>query len=179
MTSAKLTSFDKIEIGTYLSETQYYKVIEKNVNSIKVSNERGFEFTISADIVEEGMLSANQFDKEVKTSRTEIINILENAKDTVFTVNFNKLPTDKSVLEKLKDVKVTDLADVSTMKQLSKQFMLGEDRTLIGHLSYTEPKMGRSSVIDLDIPLGQHRGRLVDHRTINWLMINNVKYIAK
>lgn len=48
----------------------------------------------------------------------------------------------------------------------------------MGYLLETEPKMGRSQVIDLEAPAGR-RHRLVDHRTINWLILKNIKYVTK
>lgn len=173
------TKFDDLNEGDYLSETQYYLVKKKALGEIIVSNERGFEFSIGREIVEEGLLSAGQYTSEQKVSRTAIVQLLEDAKDRVFTVNFNKLPSEKSVLECLKKVAVADLANEKALKKLSKEILIGETRTLIGHLDATEAKMGRSTVTDLEIPVGQHRQRLVDHRTINWLIIGGVKYLTK
>lgn len=55
----------------------------------------------------------------------------------------------------------------------------GETRLLRGRLVQPEPLLGRSSVEDLDIPRTSHRLRLVDHRTIQSLIVNNVKYTVK
>lgn len=172
----KLSNFSEIKVGDYLSETQYYQVTKKTNETISVINERAFEFQISHNIVEEGILSASQFNDERIVIRSELVSILENAKDTVFTVNFHKLPNEKSLLEKLQDVRLADLGDSVKLKKLAKSMNLGEERTLIGHLNHTEPKMGRSSVTDLEIPIGHHRNRLIDHRTLNWMIINNIKY---
>jgi len=173
------TKFNEIAVGDYLSETQYYQVTKKTNDRITVSNERGFSFDISNKIVEEGILSANQFNQEKKVARSEIVERLENAKDMIFTVNFNKLPNEKSLLERLQNVKISDLGSETELKKLAKDMVKGELRTMVGHLNHSEPRMGRSSVTDLEIPVGQHRNRLVDHRTINWLIINNVKYVVK
>lgn len=172
-------NFSQIKEGDYLSETQYYCVEKVHPDRITVVNDRKFKFDISKNIVEEGLLTANQFTEEKKVSRSEIVDRLENARDMIFTVNFNKLPNEKSLLERLKNVKISDLGDETSLKKLSKEMTKGELRTLIGHVNHTEPKMGRSSVTDLEIPLGQHRNRLVDHRTINWLIIGGVKYVVK
>lgn len=48
-------------------------------------------------------------------------------------------------------------------------------RTLRGRLLETEPLMGRSKVEDLDANPSD-RFRLVDHRTLEVLIVNNVKY---
>jgi hypothetical protein len=55
----------------------------------------------------------------------------------------------------------------------------GENRTLRGKLLNPEPLLGRSYVEDLDIPLGEHRTRLVDHRNIYWLICEGTKFVVK
>jgi hypothetical protein len=52
-------------------------------------------------------------------------------------------------------------------------------RTLRGRLLSSEPLLGRSYCEDLDLPKGTHRTRLVDHRTIECLIVNSAKYILK
>ena len=60
-------------------------------------------------------------------------------------------------------------------KALAKEILCGKETTVIGHLSKTEGKLGRSLVIDLP-----SKGyRQVDHRTLKWLIIRNVKYSVK
>lgn len=53
----------------------------------------------------------------------------------------------------------------------------GSERVLRGKLLSTEPLLGRSHFEDLDLPA--NRLRLVDHRTIKWAIIENVKYTVK
>lgn len=55
----------------------------------------------------------------------------------------------------------------------------GTNRTLRGKLLSPEPLLGRSYVEDLDIPLGQNRKRLVDHRELKWLVVDNTKFVTK
>jgi len=55
----------------------------------------------------------------------------------------------------------------------------GTERTLRGKLVTPEPLLGRSSVIDLDIPAGEHNLRLIDHRTVVSLTLDGVKYTVK
>lgn len=54
----------------------------------------------------------------------------------------------------------------------------GSERTLRGRLICPEPLLGRSMVEDLDDTSG-HNLRQVDHRTINWLIVEGTKYIVK
>ena len=171
------SNFNGMAVGDRISETQYYEIKElvrmDGGRGARVQNERGFEFTISARIIEEGMYSANQHVLEEKVTRTEMVEVLENAGDTIFTVNFNKQVDAKAVLERLKASKV------ATTIKAAKMLLEGNERTLVGYLLSTEPKMGRSQVIDLEIDPSKHRIRLVDHRTLNWIIIRNVKYILK
>lgn len=54
----------------------------------------------------------------------------------------------------------------------------GSERTLRGRLIRPEPLLGRSMVEDLDEPTA-NKMRQVDHRTINWLIVDGVKYVVK
>lgn len=52
----------------------------------------------------------------------------------------------------------------------------GEQRTLRGRLIQAEPLLGRSMVEDLDIPKGENRVRLVDHRSLIHLIVDGVMH---
>ena len=100
------------------------------------------------------------------------------------TVNFNKQLKEKDVLDEIMAA-IDELGADADPKALAKKVkaavkkgVSGEVRTLVGYLVKTEAKMGRSQVIDLEAP-AKHRYRLVDHRTINWLILKNVKYVVK
>lgn len=54
-----------------------------------------------------------------------------------------------------------------------------EMRTLRGKYAGQDGVMGQSWVEDLEIPFGENRIRLVDHRDIHWIIIGGVKYIYK
>lgn len=54
----------------------------------------------------------------------------------------------------------------------------GKERVLRGRYLRHEPLMGRSYVEDLDITSGSPL-RQVDHRSIKYLVVHGVKYIAK
>jgi hypothetical protein len=54
----------------------------------------------------------------------------------------------------------------------------GEERVLRGRLIQPEPLLGRSMVEDLDADK-KNRVRQVDHRTIQWLIVEGVKYEVK
>lgn len=82
-------------------------------------------------------------------------------------------------------VSKTQAADIlihSSNRPLTVSFLKadGEERVLRGRLIKPEPLLGRSMVEDLDKPVTEkNRLRQVDHRTINWLVVDGVKYIVK
>lgn len=53
-----------------------------------------------------------------------------------------------------------------------------DERTLRGRLVKPEPLLGRSHVYDLEVAKGSPL-RLVDHRTIQWIIVGGVKYVVK
>ena len=95
---------------------------------------------IGQEVIEKCVDSASLVENTERVNRTRLAEILEQAKDAVFTVRFTK--------------------------------QNGEERTMIGHLIDIEPKMGRSYVFDLE----KKGTRLVDHRTLDWLIIKGTKY---
>lgn len=54
----------------------------------------------------------------------------------------------------------------------------GSERILRGKLIKPEPLMGRSMCEDLETT-DKNRARLVDHRTIHWIIVDGVKYVVK
>jgi len=97
----------------------------------------------------ENSLSADQFVATEKVTKTEAAEILITLFNRPFTVSFNK--ADKS------------------------------ERVLRGRFIKHEALLGRSMVEDLDEPADSPKGRVrqVDHREINWLIVEGVKYIVK
>jgi hypothetical protein len=88
------------------------------------------------------------------------------------TVNFNCKVDEKAVHERLSKATANDLKDT---KALAKELLTGTEKTIVGRLSKTEGKLGRSLLIGLpDVSFAQ-----VDHRTINWVILKNVKYVVQ
>jgi hypothetical protein len=170
---------------SFLSETQYYEILEKNTGTIKVVNERDFDFNVSNGIVEEGMYSSDQFTETVEVTRTQLIEILGAVGDTVFSVSFNKMPTADTINETIESLNRGSILPIKEMKKKIKEAFKGEERILVGYLISTETGFGRSMVIDLEIkrdltkPDYDNRIRQVDHRSLNWLVHKNTKYTVK
>jgi hypothetical protein len=54
----------------------------------------------------------------------------------------------------------------------------GVERTLRGRYLEQDEQLGRSRVEDLDRPAGD-RIRLVDHRTLKWLVVDGVRHVVR
>ena len=98
--------------------------------------------------------------------------LLEQANSTCFTVCFTSKVDDAAVRERLAKC---SQAELDEGKKLAKEILAGKETTIIGRLSQSEGKLGRSLVIDL--PTQGYRQ--VDHRTLQSLTIRNVKYSIK
>lgn len=167
----------EIKKGDYVSRISYMKIEENLGRYQKVSNETGFTWDISNDVLKEECISASEFSEEIKVSRTELIEKFNNVGATVFTVNFDKSPSPEDYLAATRGKGNIILSFDDMKKQFKK--IKGENRTLVGYMIKVENGFGRSNVIDLEIPHDQHRIRQVDHRSLNWLIVNGIKYIVK
>ena len=123
------------------------------------------------------MYSGSLFDETEKVTRSNMVELLINAKECVFTVTFRKKVAVKDVEEALKAVK-SDKELKAKQKELAKELTEGKLTTITGFLIKSEDKLGRSTIIDLESPWNQGF-RQVDHRTVEELIIKNVKYTLK
>lgn len=83
--------------------------------------------------------------------------------------------------EKVTKTRAAEILITSYNKPFTVAFIKqdGSERILRGRLITAEPLLGRSMVEDLDVDRKQHRQRQVDHRTIKWIIVENVKYLVK
>ena len=142
-----------------------------------VQNQYGNLMHVSKDILEK-MSSATHFEKEVPMNMTSLAEILSTVSDTIFTVQFRKQVNKDSAEKVLKETSVADLKDKAKLASIVKQFTEGESCTMICHLVEAENNLGRSVVIDLTAH-GDNKFRQIDHRTIESITFQNVKYFLK
>lgn len=171
---------ETLQKDEWLSGTVYYKVVKKHedVDSHAVVDNFGNTLSVSNNILGREMTSSRQYDEEKKVTRTEMVNVLSDARDTVFTVKFKKQLTGKRLREVLDEEDYEHQNSTNKNRILNKIVKGGEDRTLVGFMKHCEPFMGRSAVFDLEAE-GGFAERQVDHRTIEELILKRVRYTLK
>ena len=111
---------------------------------------------MSRDILEKEMYAANCFDKEEKISRTNLVEIMTNARETAVTVNFHKKVDDAYVKEVLQGAGKEDFSNKQKLKTLAKEIASGKQIEMTCFLTKSEGKLGRSMCIDLNAPWGMN-----------------------
>lgn len=147
--AAPTTDTSRLVDGDIISYTPYYQYVREEGPYVFVKDQRGEEIRISKSIIEFETFNDRQYVEEVKLSRTELIRKLHDVGDTVFQVNFIKKN--------------------------------GDPRTMTCKMVSIENGFGRSNVIDMKLQFAGESDtvRQVDHRTLNWIILKNVKYSVK
>lgn len=166
---------EKLKTNDLFSCVSYLQVKNIEGNQVTVNNQLGGSWFISKDILNKHMWSADHFEQEVKCTMTELSEILEQCRDTIFKVQFRKKVDQKAVMERLSHVNLKDLKDEKEIKRISKGLIEGEMVQIVGHLVASENNLGRSLIIDLNAR-APHNFRQVDHRSIDFIIFKNVKY---
>ena len=168
----------EIEVDQWFSSTSYVKVLSVKGQEVEVKSVAGGHWVITGLSLLHKMESADHFDYEIPLNKGELVEMLESTRDTIFTICFKKKikPKDVSsrIIEEARDVS----GDLKKSKKLTKLLLEGESCTLTACLVNVEPRLGRSMVKDLTKPAGQNL-RQVDHRTIEWIIFKNRKFILK
>lgn len=174
-----------------LSETQFY--IVENVDSVNVNllNDDNQLITVSRGYADKFLSSASNFSSIEKVSRTEIIEIFTSNARVAMTVSFNKQIKETDIIKKLEEIYpnkggkiLSEKEYVAKIKAIIKPTLHGEERIITGrHYSHVDG-FGRISFIDSYIKKDETkdydtRMRLIDPRTINWIIVNDIKYIVK
>jgi hypothetical protein len=97
----------KLAVGNWFSSVIYYKVKSvKDADHVMVATNLNTkdELMMSKDILQTEMHSGQAFDKQEKVSRSEMVEHLMNAKETVMTVGFRKKIDDAYVKDILSKV---------------------------------------------------------------------------
>lgn len=186
-----MTTFKKLTKGAKLSETQYYTVEKIQGDKVQLRNDFDEPIVVDSNYAEKCLVSADQFDTQKTMSRTDITNLFLTSTSTVLTVNYNKQIKEDEVQKQLYDLypnkggKILSEADYKKKVAAAlKGALTGEERTMVGRHYGSQDEFGRVRFIDMEQtrdPKKDYdtRQRLVDPRTINWVILRGVKYIVK
>jgi len=143
----------KVKEGEFLSFTNYYKVLSHTNDELSVMDIRTKDnVIIRGESLINMMHSNDHYEQTIKVTKAQMVDMLLSAGNSVFTVGFKK-------------------AD-------------GSNRVMIACNPKAEIHLGRTQVIDLELidkdAEDKTRGiRLIDNRTIEFLVLNNVNYSLK
>ena len=173
----------KLAKGDWFSQVTYYKVkeiIDKDNVKVVTSKDQHNELTLSKDILLTEMQNGCAFSSTEKISRTEMVEKLVSAKESVMSIKFHKKLDDTWVKECLAEniTKASQLNDKKHIKQVAKELISGRDAEMVCCLTSADGNLGRSSILDLNAPDGRNF-RQVDHRALEELILNDKKYVLK
>lgn len=139
-------------------------------NSIQVGEKISMTdyFTVKS-IHEGGIVATNSAGVDITINGTEMI-------ESKFNSNSQYTETVKAGKNALAEILQTAGDKIFTVCFEKKD---GSERVLTGHFISSEPNLGRTKVIDLEIPIGQHNFRQIDNRTIKWIVTDQTKYVAQ
>lgn len=186
-----MATFTKLKPSAKLSETQYYTVEKIAGNKVQLQNDNGEKIIVDNNYVEKCLTSAEEVTTTKTMSRTDITNLFLASSNVALTVNYNKKVDEKEVKKALhslypnKGGKILSEANYQKkVNELLSSALQGEERTMVGRHYGSQDEFGRVRFIDMNEvkdPSKDYdtRQRLVDTRTINWLILRGVKYEAK
>lgn len=186
-------SFKNLTTKTKLSETQFYSVVQVKGDRVQLKNDYGELVVVDKPYVEKCLVSSEDITENKTMSRTDLINLFISATNVICTVNYNKKVDEKEIQKALealypnKGGKILSEADYKkAVKKNLKDALEGEERTMVGRHLGRYDEFGRIKFIDMEVAGGYDetkdydtRTRLVDPRTLNWLILRGVKYVAK
>lgn len=171
----------KIQAGDYWSRVSFGKVLGANGGSVVVQNEDGLEWSISRDIFEKEFTVADDYGSEGQDSRTNILKKILEYPRTAITIAFRKKVEPKDVIAAAKDAVITPDPDGQMrgkgLDKAIREAMKGELRVMKGRHYGDFDVHGRLKVVDVEDP--RRILKSVDPRTIEWAIVNGVRYEVK
>jgi len=172
--------------GSIASETQFYVVKDVTSKGLVLITDSKDEIVVTPGYAAKHLVSADAFSEEKVLTRTEIADLFSHSTGVALTINFNKQVKEADVLASINDTyqNSTPAELQKKLKKVVKAALEGEERTMKGrHFGGTDG-FGRIHFIDMDVEYdvaakNDARMRLVDPRTIQWMILRGVKYTVK
>lgn len=190
-----MVDLKNLKTGSILSESSFFIVKDVKQDSIVVTDDYNNELNIGKPYVEKILNSADSFSSEENKTKTELAEIFLKSSRVAMTVAFFKQDKPKSkksydsevnaAISKIQSARVTEieglLKDLITNPILN--YIPGELRVMKGRHYGEIDDLGRVAFIDMEEQNTNSnfdtRKKLVDPRTIQYIIVNNVKYSLK
>lgn len=174
-----------VKIGSKFSMHVFGTVTDFDIlrNEYLLTNTKGEQFRATADIVANSFHFAHVFDTVKTVTQTEIIELFENTHNVAMTVSFiKKVNLDDNIKELNKKLLEDRNKNIGTVAgeliTTIKDLFSGEERVMIGYHVNRKDTAGRVYFIDMEA-VPNANTRLVDPRTIKYIIKDNVKYEVK
>ncbi len=182
--------------GAILSESSFFVVKDVQNKGVLMVDDLGNEILIGNEYVEKVLNSADFYEKEEPKTMTELADIFINSPRIALTASFitkDKPKTKKAfdaevaeAIEKVQNAKVGDVAKImlNIIEKPITKMIPGSERVIRGrHYGHVDD-LGRVHFIDMELPKDESkdydvRKREVDPRTLQYLIVNKVKYYLK
>jgi len=175
-----------IKKGQILSESQFYVVDSVTATSIIVIDDDNNKIELSKTYADKVLSSAHDFAKEEKITKTQLAEIFMANPRVAMTVCFFKQVKEADITAEI--IKAYEGSTIKTMeaaiKKAVKRGLEGEERVMVGRHYGASDDFGRVHFIDMEVVKDgtkdyDTRMRLVDPRTLQYLIVNNIKYNLK
>lgn len=187
----KKSNIKKIKVGDPWSRLSNGKVTKVTSGSLYVENEAGKQWEIGFPIVEDEFYFADQFDTEVKITRTELSQVFINHPRIIMTACYHKQVKEKDLNEEFfklyankGGIIISEADYIKKVKELTKVALKGEERIIVGRHEGSIDDFGRMHFTDVNAEWNKEkdydtRHRLVDPRTLKWVIVANTKFTVK
>ena len=166
---SKLSDISKVKPGVMYSVENYGVVTEVGRQYVSVRNNDGSEIQVERSVFENEYRCADQFEEVVKINQTELIKLVLAWPRAAMTVNYNTKPKAKEIAPELAGGQ-GDHSDKEWEKVIA-GLIEGQERTMIGYHTGSLDERGRLRFNEQGTGL-----RLVDPRTLHWVIVNRTKY---
>lgn len=187
-----MTKFANLKVGEKLSEVQFYSVVKVVGDKVELKTDQGKSIVVDKGIVENYLTSASQFTTEASISRTEMAAMFLSSPGVVLTVNFNTQVKEKDALSQIRAIypnkggkMMSEVDYTKKAEEILSSVVKGKERTMIGRHYSSVNEFGRVNFIDMEVVKDESKAdydsrvRQVDPRTINWMILRDVKYKIK
>lgn len=181
--------------GTIFSETSFYTVSSVKNNEVVMTDDLGNEVTLSNKYVKDILNSADDFEREEECTKTQLAEILLNNPRVAMTVAYITQSKEKgkrefaaekqAAIEKVQNASLKDAAIIlaDLIENPISKFIPGKERVMKGRHDGNQDDLGRVIFIDMEAERGvkeyDGRIRLIDTRTIQYIIVRKVKYVLK